>query len=138
MTRLLEPFREHPAERGEEGTIDCSNRRPRLLSTKHQELMAQNEQFDILGELAAAAAHEQPQQRREREIGEREEHPPMLPDLAPADIENRNLVLEPRRPMIMPTPTPTARTEFPAASGSRALGHRRGDPMRPAKERFAA
>lgn len=31
---------------------------------------AQNKQFDVLGELAATAAHEQPQQRRERKIGE--------------------------------------------------------------------
>jgi len=59
--------------------------------------MAENEQFDILGELAAAAAHEQPQQRREREIRERRRHPPMLPEPAPADIQNRNLVLEPLR-----------------------------------------
>jgi hypothetical protein len=58
--------------------------------------MAKNEQFDIVGELAAAATHEQ-QQRREREIRERKEHPPMLPDLAPDYIENRNLVLEPLR-----------------------------------------
>jgi len=57
--------------------------------------MVKNEQFDILGELAASAAHEQPQQRREREIRERKEHPPMLPKLAPAYIENRYLVLEP-------------------------------------------
>jgi hypothetical protein len=55
--------REQPAERREEGTIGCPKRRPRLLPTKHQQLMAQNEQFDILGELAATASHEQPQQR---------------------------------------------------------------------------
>jgi hypothetical protein len=57
--------------------------------------VAQNQQFDILGELAATIPHEQPQQRREREIRERKEHPSMLADLAPDDIENRNLVLEP-------------------------------------------
>jgi hypothetical protein len=54
---------EHPAERREEGAIGCPKRRPRLPPTKHQQLMAQNEQFDILGELAAPAAHEQLQQR---------------------------------------------------------------------------
>jgi hypothetical protein len=89
--------REHPAERREEGAIGCSKRRPWLLPPEHRELMAKNEQFDILGELAAAATHEQPQQRREREIRERKEHPPMLADLAPDYIENRNLVLEPLR-----------------------------------------
>jgi len=56
--------REHPAERSQEGAIGRSERRPRLLPTKHQYLMAQNQQLDVLGELAAAAAHEQPQQRR--------------------------------------------------------------------------
>jgi len=45
--------------------------------------MAQNEQLDVLGELAAAAAHEQPQQRRELEIREGKKHPPMLPDTRP-------------------------------------------------------
>jgi hypothetical protein len=59
--------------------------------------MAQNEQLDVLGERAATAAHEQPQQRREREIRERKEHRSMLPDVATAAIENRNLVLEPLR-----------------------------------------
>ena len=87
--------REHPAERREQGAIGCSKRRPWLLPPEHRELMVKNEQFDILGELAASAAHEQPQQRREREIRERKEHPPMLPKLAPAYIENRYLVLEP-------------------------------------------
>ncbi len=54
---------EHPAQRREEGAIGCPKRRPRLLPTKHQQLMAQNEQFDIFGELAAPAAYEQLQQR---------------------------------------------------------------------------
>jgi hypothetical protein len=37
--------REHPAERGEQGAIGRPERRPRRLTTKHRELMAQNEQF---------------------------------------------------------------------------------------------
>jgi hypothetical protein len=71
--------------------------RPRLLPTKDRKLMSQDQQFDVLGELAVAASHEQPQQRQEREIRERKEHPPMLADLAAVDIENRNLILEPLR-----------------------------------------
>jgi hypothetical protein len=67
----------------------------RPLKGWHRKLVPQNQQFDILGELAATTPHEQPQQRREREIRERKEHPSMLPDLAPDDTENRNLVLEP-------------------------------------------
>jgi hypothetical protein len=87
--------RQHPAERGKEGAIGCSKHRPGLLPTKHHQLMAQNEQLDILGELAAAATHERPQHHREPEVRKRKEHPPMLPDRAPGDTENRNLVLEP-------------------------------------------
>jgi hypothetical protein len=81
-------------QRGEEGTIGRPKTRA-LLPTEHRKLMAQNQQFDILGELAATALYEQPQQRREGEIRERKEHRPMLPDPATATIENRNLVLEP-------------------------------------------
>src|SRR3989442_15439895 len=51
--------------------------------------------FESLGERAAAAVHEQPQQRRKREIREGNKYPPMLPKPAAADIENRNLVLKP-------------------------------------------
>ena len=62
--------REHPAERSQESVIVCPERRPRLLPAKHHQLMTQNEQLDSRGELVATAAHEQPQQRRERDIPE--------------------------------------------------------------------
>jgi hypothetical protein len=63
------------AQRGEEGTIGRPKTRARLLPTKHGKLMAQNEQFDVLGELAATAPHEQPSSvenaryAKERSIG---------------------------------------------------------------------
>jgi hypothetical protein len=57
--------------RGEKGAIGCSKRRTRLLTTKYRKLMPQNEQLDVLGEVATAATQEQAQQCREREIGER-------------------------------------------------------------------
>jgi hypothetical protein len=57
--------------------------------------MPQNQQLDVLGEIAAAAKHEQPQQRRKREIRKGKEHPPMLPERTVTDSENRNLVLKP-------------------------------------------
>jgi hypothetical protein len=41
--------------------------------------MPQNKQFDLIGQRAAPARDQQPQHRREREVSEREEHPPMLP-----------------------------------------------------------
>ena len=52
--------------------------------------MPQNEQFDVLGELAATAPDQQPQQRREREVSEGKEHPPMLPESRPRSLESRN------------------------------------------------
>jgi hypothetical protein len=55
--------RKDPAERRQKGTIGCLKRWPRLLPTKHQKLVPQSEQLDIIGELAAATTHEQPQQR---------------------------------------------------------------------------
>src|SRR6266498_4846786 len=39
--------------------------------------MAQHDQLDVLIELTAAASDEQPQDRSEREVGEREKHPSM-------------------------------------------------------------
>src|SRR5438874_13806524 len=57
--------------------------------------MPQNEQFDVLGELTAPSPDDQPQHRREREVSERKDHPPMLSDRTPDCIESRNLVLEP-------------------------------------------
>jgi len=87
--------REHPSQGGEKRAIGCPERWPRLLPTKHRQLMAQNQQLDVLGELAATVTHEQSQQRREREISEGKEHPPMLPEPATDDIGSRNLVLKP-------------------------------------------
>ena len=50
---MLTLMREHSAQRSQEGAIGGPERRPRLLPTKHDQLMAQNEQLDVLGELAA-------------------------------------------------------------------------------------
>jgi hypothetical protein len=45
--------------------------------------MAQDQQFDILGEFAAPAPEQQPEHSREGEIGERQQHPAILPSAAP-------------------------------------------------------
>jgi hypothetical protein len=82
--------REDPNERRKEGTIGSAKRGPRFLPGEHDKLMPQNEQFDVLGELATPAPDEQPQHRREREISEREEHPPMLPESPLASVESWN------------------------------------------------
>jgi hypothetical protein len=52
------------------------------------------------------AAHEQPQQRREREIRKGKKHPPMLPDPAPADIRNRKPSFETPHLNLSPKPVP--------------------------------
>jgi len=81
---------EYPSERREEGTIGWPDRRAWLLPTKNSKLMPQNKQFDVLGEHAATARDQQPQHRREREVSEREEHLPMLPESRLRGLEKRN------------------------------------------------
>jgi hypothetical protein len=69
-----------PSKRRKEGAIGRPQRGAPLLSAEHDELMSQHEQFDVFRELAAAGSDEQPQNSREGEISEGEEHPPMLPE----------------------------------------------------------
>jgi hypothetical protein len=57
-------------------------------SAKHRELMAQHDQLDVLVELAAAAPDEQPQDRSEREVGEREKHPSSLSRAARSSVSS--------------------------------------------------
>jgi hypothetical protein len=62
------------------------------LPSEYQQLMPQHEQFDVLCELAAPATDKQPQQSRKHEIGEGQEHPPMLPEPTigePGELEPR-------------------------------------------------
>jgi hypothetical protein len=73
-------LRQYPSKRREEGAIGPSQRGASLLSAEHDELMPQHEQLDVFGELAAPGSDEQPENSREGEIGERKEHPAMLPD----------------------------------------------------------
>jgi hypothetical protein len=66
----------------------------RLLPREHQQLMLRHEQFDVLRELAATPSDKQPQQSRERQIGEGEEHPPMLPKPTIGSVKSWNLGFE--------------------------------------------
>jgi hypothetical protein len=61
------PERKRPAERREESAIGRPDDGPGLLPAKHQQLMAQNQQLGILGELAAATTHECGRRRRHRQ-----------------------------------------------------------------------
>ncbi len=77
---LAPPPREQSGKRRKEGTIRRPQRAAPLLPAEHGQLMPQDEQLDVFGELAAPASDEQQQDSREREISERKQHPPMLPE----------------------------------------------------------
>jgi hypothetical protein len=65
-------LRQDSRQRGKEGAIGrAQGRRPPLLPPEYDQLMSQNEQLDVFGELTAPAADQQPQHSREGEIGER-------------------------------------------------------------------
>jgi hypothetical protein len=70
--------RQQASERCKQSTIGGPEPRPWLLASEHGQLMSQDEQLDVLVELAAPAAEQQSQHSREGEIGERKEHPAIL------------------------------------------------------------
>jgi hypothetical protein len=80
---VASPRREQTSERRQQGTIGWPKHRASLLTPKHDELMPQDEQLDVFGELAAPASDQQPEHGREGEIGERKEHSAILPSAAP-------------------------------------------------------
>jgi hypothetical protein len=49
------------------------------LPAEHDQLVPQDEQFDVFGELTAPAPDQHPEHSQEGEIGERKEHPAILP-----------------------------------------------------------
>ena len=65
-------------ERGEEGAIGGPQLRPSLLPAEHRELVSKREQFDLSAETVTLAGREQPEQGGEGEVGEGEQHPPIL------------------------------------------------------------
>jgi hypothetical protein len=75
------------------------------LPAEHDELMAQHEQLDVFGELAAPVSDQQPQQSREGEIGERKQHAPMLPSLAADGSKNESLWIWAGSRSVARTPT---------------------------------
>jgi len=91
---VLAPVREEPGERRDEGTVRGPQRRAASLPAEYDELMSQHEQLDVFGELVAPASDKQPQNSREREIGEGEEHPPMLPEPSTGSGDAWNLRFE--------------------------------------------
>jgi hypothetical protein len=60
--------------RGEQRAISGAKLRPRHLATQYLELVAQDQQLEILDVQATATADDRAQQRPEREVEEREGH----------------------------------------------------------------
>ncbi len=76
--RVSPPRRQYPGERSEKSTIGRPQRRSSRLPPEHEKLMTQHQKLEVLGELVASPSDQQLQDRRESEISERKEHPPIL------------------------------------------------------------
>jgi hypothetical protein len=55
-------------------TVGGAKPRTPLLTSQNRELVPQEHEFHVLGELGSTAADEQPQNCGKRKVGEREEH----------------------------------------------------------------
>jgi hypothetical protein len=73
------PVREQSRERGDERTIGGAKPRALLLASENRELVSQEHQFHVLGELGSSIADEQPQNSGNGKVGEGKEHRPILP-----------------------------------------------------------
>jgi hypothetical protein len=62
--------REQLRERSDERAVGGSKRRSRLLTSQNRELVPQQHQLHILGELGSATADEQPQSSGKGKVGE--------------------------------------------------------------------
>ena len=98
---LSAPVREQAGERRDEGTVGGPQGRAATLPAEHDELMSEHEQLDVFGELAAPASDKQPQNSREREIGEGEEHPPILPEPTTRGSQTRNSFETPQAELLI-------------------------------------
>jgi hypothetical protein len=78
------PVREKTSERSNERTIGRPKLRALLLASQNRELVPQQHQFHVLGELGPSTPNEQPQNSSEGKVSEREEHRPILPGRANA------------------------------------------------------
>src|SRR5439155_11691966 len=85
--------RKQAADGGEVSTIGGSQPRLADLPSQDPQLMPKHQQLDVLGVLGAPAANEQLQKGSKSEIGEREEHPGMLPGSLPPAVSGQIRVL---------------------------------------------
>jgi len=73
--------RQHAAERGKENPINRLKARTPDLTLQHPQLMAQNENFDLLRLLRPQAQDEQLEQAPQRPVDQREHDPQRTPHL---------------------------------------------------------
>jgi hypothetical protein len=90
---MLAPVREQSSERSDERTIGGSKPRALMLTSQNRELVAQQHQLHVLGELGSPTANEQPQDSSKGKVSEGEEHRAILP--GPANPPQSWTVLAP-------------------------------------------
>jgi hypothetical protein len=138
------PVREQTSKRSNKRTIGWPKPRTLLRASQHRQLVSQQHELDLLGELGPSTPNEQPQNGSEGKVGEREEHRPILP--RPRNRSHQVAVLAPfsgfwysrasSRPASEDLPMSGAATE-PAAEANRLESCRRPnnpDPFEPGSE----
>jgi hypothetical protein len=76
------PAREQSRKRRDERTVGGAKPRSLLLTSQNGELVPQQHQLHVFGELGSPTADEQPQDSSEGNVGEGKEHRAILPDQA--------------------------------------------------------
>jgi hypothetical protein len=76
--------REQPRKRRDEGTVGAPQPPTLMLASQDPELVPQQHEFHVLGELGPSTPNEQPHNSGEGKVSEGEEHRPILPARANA------------------------------------------------------
>jgi hypothetical protein len=84
------PVREQSCKRSDERTIGGPKPRTLMLTSQNRELVPQQHQLHVLGELGAPTANEQPQNGSKGKVGEGEEHRAILS--GPAAPQSRSVL----------------------------------------------
>jgi len=74
-----------PSKHSDQRAISGPKPRARVLTSQNRNLVAQQHQLHVLGELGSPTANEQPQNGSKGKVGEREEHRAILPGPVRAD-----------------------------------------------------
>src|SRR5918994_7566525 len=117
------PVRKQSSQRSDERTIGRPKPRTRMLTSQNRELVPQQHQFHVFGELGSTTANEQPQNSSERKVSKGEEHRAILPGPANALTADSSCAVQrflvfarARETPLMPETTSGAATEHPIRS----------------------